>query len=72
MTFVDFLDVFDYIIAYDYHVISATPTYFIWYILAAIELSRTQSQSYVALKSNVCSVTDKHDNVHNLFVSTAG
>ena len=34
-------------------------------------LSRTLSQSYVALKSNVCSVTDKHDNVHKLFVPNA-
>ena len=42
---------------------SATPTSFIWYILAAIELTRTLSQSYVAPKSNVGSVTDKHDNV---------
>ena len=50
---------------HDYHVTSATTTYFIWYILAAIELSRTL---YKSLKSNVCSVTDKHDNVHKLFV----
>ena len=61
MTFVEFLGfshVFGYIIAYDYHVTSATPTYFIWYnILTATELSRTLSQSYVALKSKVCSVT---------------
>ena len=74
MTFVDFLGlshVFDYIIAYAYHMTSATPTYFIWYILAAIELSRTLSQSHVALKSNVGNVTDKHGNVHKLFVPTA-
>ena len=61
MTFVNFLGlshVFDYIIAYDYHMTSATPTYF---ILAVIELSKTLSQSYVALKSNVVSVTDKHE-----------
>ena len=33
-----------YIIAYDYYVTAATPTYY--NILAAIELSRTLSQSY--------------------------
>ena len=69
MTFVGFSHVFGYIIAY--HVTSATPTYFIWCILAAIELSRTLSQSYVALKSNAGSVTDRHDNLHKLFVPTA-